>query len=169
MVKIVARLLFASRWLLVPFYVALIGALLALLGKDALYGYDMMARFTTLAADDAILAALGLVDLTLTASLLVMVIFSGFANFISPVVFESREGLPTWMVGIDFSELELKLLSSIVTIAGIKLLESYMDIAHETDRGLYWQVALFGAFVLAFLLVAIADGLNRHFNDAPHR
>ena len=152
-----ARVLFASRWLLTPFYVALVVALLALLGKGVKHAYELAVGFPTFSEDDIILSALGIVDLTLTASLIVLVIFSGFANFVARIDVEEHPDWPHWMVGIDFGELKLKLMASIVAIAGIKLLEAYMNIDHATDRVLGWQVGIFGAFVVAALLLSIAE------------
>ena len=157
----------ASRWLLTPFYLALIVALLALIGKDAKYAYELAIGFWLMDSDEVILAALRLVDLTLTASLVVLVVFSGYANFISRVDVEGHAGWPKWMADIDFSELEIKLIASVVAISGIKLLEAYMDLDHESDRDLAWQAGLFGVFVVALLLVAIADAAQRRF-DRPH-
>jgi uncharacterized protein (TIGR00645 family) len=163
--RTVAQILFYSRWLLTPFYVALIVALLALLGRDVLSAYDLAVRFRSMEADDVILAALGLVDLTLTASLVVLVIFSCYANFVARIDLESHEDWPHWMVEIDFSELKLKLLGSLVAISGVKLLETYMDIDHESDRALAWNAGIFGVFVAGMLFSAIAEGVSRHFEQ----
>jgi len=162
-----ARILFSSRWLLTPFYVALVVPLLVLLGKDVQHAYELIAGFMTLAEDDVILGALALVDMTLTASLVVLVIFSGYANFVSRIDLDQHPDWPQWMVGIDFSELKLKLLASIVAISGIKLLEAYMNLDRESDRDLAWQAGLFGVFVGASLLVSIADAITRRF-ESPH-
>jgi uncharacterized protein (TIGR00645 family) len=152
-----ARVLFASRWLLTPFYVALVAGLLGLLGKGAKHAYDLVVGFAGFSEDDIILSALGLVDLTLTGSLIVLVIFSGFANFVARIDVEEHPDWPHWMVGIDFGELKLKLMGSIVAIAGIKLLESYMNIDHVVDRDIGWQMGIFGAFVVGTLLLSIAE------------
>ena len=147
--SIFENLLFACRWLLAPFYVALVVALLALLGKVAVRAYGVANQFMTLTEEDVILAALGIIDLTLTASLIVLVIFSGYANFVSRLEPDEHPAWPAWMAGIDFSELKLKLLASIVAIAAIKLLETYMNVEHENDRELYWQAGLYSLFVLS--------------------
>lgn len=151
------RLLFSSRWLLTPFYIALLIPLVALLAKTATHAYEMISHFATQGEDELILAALGLVDLTLTGSLVVLVIFSGYANFVARVDVDAHDAWPSWLIGIDFSELKLKLMGSIVAIAGIKLLETYMDIEHVADRQLAWQVGIFATFVVAALLLALAD------------
>jgi uncharacterized protein (TIGR00645 family) len=154
-------LLFASRWLLAPFYVALVVALLALLGKVAIRAYGLAAQFTSFSEEDVILGALGIVDLTLTASLVVLVIFSGYANFVARVDLDAHPGWPRWMADIDFKELKLRLMASIVAISAIKLLEAYMDIEHETDRQLAWQAGVLGVFVGSALLLGVAEWFGR--------
>ena len=72
------------------------------------------------------------------------------------------------LIGIDYGELKLKLIASIVAIASIKLLEAYMNIDHETDRTLFWQIGLYGAFVGSALLLAIADWLGGGHADKGH-
>jgi uncharacterized protein (TIGR00645 family) len=160
-------LLFASRWLLTPFYVALVVALLALLGKVGIRAYGLLTQFPTLGEEDVILGALGIVDLTLTASLVVLVVFSGYANFVSRVDSAEHPGWPHWMADIDFSQLKLRLMASIVAIAAIKLLEAYMNIDHETDRQLAWQAGVLGVFVASALLLGIAEWFGQRA-EAPH-
>ena len=87
------KLLFASRWLLAPFYLALVVALLALLAKVGVHVYDLTTHFLALSEDQVLLSALGVVDLTLSASLIVIVILSGYVNFIAPVDIDDAQGL----------------------------------------------------------------------------
>ena len=86
-----------------------------------------------------LLSALGVVDLTLSGSLVVIVILSGYVNFIAPVDIEMHKDWPRWIAKIDFSELKLKLMASIVAITAIKLLEGYMNVGSISDRDLAWQ------------------------------
>jgi uncharacterized protein (TIGR00645 family) len=154
---LIARILFASRWLLTPFYVGLVVSLVGLLYKGAYHVYEIVQALPSSGEDDVILGALSIIDLTLTASLVVLVIFSGFANFVARVDVEEHRDWPHWMVGIDFGELKLKLMASITAIAAIKLLESYMNVGHVSDRDLMFQMGLFGLFVVAALILAIAE------------
>ncbi len=163
------NLLFASRWLLTPFYIALGVALLALIGKVALRAYALVVSFASLGEEDVILGALGVVDLTLTASLVVLVIFSGYANFVSRIDADAHTNWPRWLADTDFSELKLKLMGSIVAISGIKLLEAYMNLDHETDRQLAWQAGVYGVFVIAALALALSERLTGHSGDASQK
>jgi len=151
------KLLFASRWLLAPFYLALVVALLALLAKVGVHVYDLTMHFLALSEDQVLLSALGVVDLTLSGSLVVIVILSGYVNFIAPVDIEMHKDWPRWFAKIDFSELKLKLMASIVAITAIKLLEGYMNVSSISDRDLAWQTGIHIAFVVTALLLALAE------------
>jgi uncharacterized protein (TIGR00645 family) len=158
------KLLFACRWLLAPFYVALVVALIELLVRVVMHAYGIALQFASMTEDEAILGALGVVDLTLTACLVVLVIFSTYSNFVARLDPSTHEEWPSWMVGIDYGELKLKLVASIVAISSIKLLESYMNVQHETNRDLAWQMSIFGAFVGAALLLGISEAVGRAYN-----
>ena len=162
------KLLFASRWLLAPFYLALVVALLALLAKVGLHVYVLTVHFLTLSEDQVLLGALGVVDLTLSGSLIVIVILSGYVNFIAPVDIEMHKDWPRWIAKIDFSELKLKLMASIVAITAIKLLEGYMNVGSVSDRDLAWQTGVHVAFVVTALLLALAEriGGDRRADEA---
>ncbi len=154
------RLLFAARWLLAPFYLALVVALLALLAKVGVHVYELTTHFFALNEDQVLLSALGVVDLTLSGSLIVIVILSGYVNFIAPVDIELHKDWPRWIADVDFGELKLKLMASIVAITAIKLLEGYMNVDSVSDRDLAWQTGVLVAFVAAALLLALAERIG---------
>ena len=162
------RVLFASRWLLAPFYFALALGLVALLAKVVQRTYDLAISFASFTEANIMLGVLALVDLTLTASLIVIVIFSGYVNFVSRIDASEHKDWPQWMANIDFSELKLKLMSSIVAISAIKLLESFMEVEHESDRNLYFLVGIHLTFVVSTLLLALSDWLGHGTDAAAH-
>jgi uncharacterized protein (TIGR00645 family) len=159
------KLLFASRWLLAPFYLALIVALVALIVKVTMRAYGLALQIQGMSEEDIILGALDVVDLSLVACLVVLVVFSTYSNFVSRIDPESHPEWPHWMIDIDYGELKLKLVASIVAISSIKMLEAFMNVGHETDRDLAWQAGIFGAFVGAALLLAIADAVGRAYDN----
>ena len=130
------RIIFASRWLLVPLYIALALSLLELLVQGAMKLYSAVINFSSLGDEGVLLSVLAVVDLTLTASLVVIVIISGYTNFVTPVAMTDKDRRPHWVAEIDFSELKLKLMASIVAISAIKLLEGFMEVSHLPDREL---------------------------------
>jgi uncharacterized protein (TIGR00645 family) len=162
------KILFASRWLLAPFYFALAIGLIELLVKTIERLYELAHNFFNLGESGIILGVLSIIDLTLTASLVVIVIFSGYVNFVSRIDIAEHRDWPQWMASIDFSELKLKLMSSIVAISAIKLLEAYMDIDQQTDRNLWWLAGVHLTFVVSALLLAASDWIShRPQNGAP--
>ena len=118
-----------------------------------LHLYQLLTRLSTLDDEGVLLTELGIVDMTLTASLVVIVFLSGYTNFVAPVLMRAGDGRPHWIAEIDFGELKLKLMASIVAISAIKLLEGFMDIAHLSDR----ELGIHLAFVLSACLLALAD------------
>jgi uncharacterized protein (TIGR00645 family) len=158
------RLLFATRWLLVPFY----AALLELIAKDALRVLSLAVQFPTSSESDVMLGVLALVEMTLTASLVIIVIFSGYVNFVSKVDAKQHADWPQWMAKIDFSELKIKLMGSIVAISGINLLEGFTEIAHESDRDLYWRAGIHLVFVVSAVSLGLADWLSHRSEPSDH-
>jgi uncharacterized protein (TIGR00645 family) len=156
------RLLFAARFLLAPLYLALAVSLVAILYKSGLHLYELLTQLPTLNDEQVLLSELGIVDLTLTASLVVIVFLSGYTNFVAPVAMRKDDGRPHWIAEIDFSELKLKLMASIVAISGIKLLEGFMNIDHEPDRDLYWLVGIHLTFVVSTIVLALAERIGPH-------
>ena len=156
------RLLFACRFLLAPLYLALAVSLVALDVQKRPAPLSDADSTAELSDEDVLLSDLAIVDMTLTASLVVIVFLSGYANFVAPVVVRENDGRPHWMSQIDFSELKLKLMASIVAISGIKLLEGFMNIEHQSDRELYWLVGIYVTFVVSTLFLALAAWLGSH-------
>lgn len=154
------RFLFASRWLLAPFYVCLVVALAFLLFQCLQELVHFTLIMPSAKGTDVILGVLSLVDLTLTGSLIVIVIFSGYENFVSKIDVGDHPDWPEWMAKIDFSGLKLKLLASIVAISGIQLLKSFMDIQNISDRELGWYVGIHMTFVISGLLLAWTDRIS---------
>lgn len=155
--RLLEGMLFASRWLLAPFYLLLVVALAGLLVKALQEAWHFISHVFTATEADVILGVLSLVDLTFTGSLIVIVIFSGYENFVSKIDARAHRGWPDWMAKIDFSGLKLKLISSIVAISAIQVLKAFMNVRSASDRDLGWYVAIHLVFVGSGLLMALTD------------
>lgn len=170
--------LFASRWLMAPFYVGLVGSLAVLLVvffaelvselSHLFWFEDGVLHFMN--AEEGILLALSLIDLSLAANLVLIVIFSGYENFVSKINAGRREDRPEWMGTIDFSALKLKLIASIVAISGIALLKAFLEIQdpqHALDvTHLMWMVIIHLTFVASGVLLAVMDWLSSRSGKA---
>jgi uncharacterized protein (TIGR00645 family) len=154
------RFLFASRWLMAPFYCGLVIALFALLIKFCI---DLVAFIPNIfvAKDTALIVwILTLIDLSLAGNLLIIVIFSGFENFVSKMDIGDHEDKPGWMGKVDFGGLKLKLVASIVAISAIQLLKTFMDIASVIEQQAFWQVVVHLTFVGSGVLLALMDWIS---------
>jgi uncharacterized protein (TIGR00645 family) len=154
--------LFSSRWLLAPFFFALAISLFVLLIKAGQHVVHLISTSLTATESEVVLDVLSLIDISLTGSLVVLVIFSGYENFVSRTDPSIETGWPQWMASIDFSGLKIKLMSSIVAISGIQTLRAFMDIANETDRALMWSIGIHLGFVASAVLLALSDRIAVH-------
>jgi uncharacterized protein (TIGR00645 family) len=154
------RAIFASRWILAPFYLGLAFSLFILLIKFGFELFHIAAHAFDSTESQVILGILALVDLALTGSLLVIGIFSGYENFVSKIDHSSHRDWPDWLGTIDFTALKLILLSSIVAISAIQLLKWFMSVVDASDRDLFWLVVIHVAFVVSSVLLALSDRLS---------
>ncbi|NBE06773.1 TIGR00645 family protein [Paragemmobacter ruber] len=159
------RGLFASRWLMAPMYAGLTVALLMLVViffRELVYYVPQMM---TLSAEQTILVVLTLIDLTLAANLLLIVMFSGYESFVSKFDFDAGDDRPGWMGKVDFGGLKMKLIASIVAISGIHLLKRFMEIGDPgtpapDERHLFWLTVIHMTFVASGVLLAVMDWLQ---------
>jgi uncharacterized protein (TIGR00645 family) len=157
MERVIESLLYWSRWLLVPIYMGLAGVLvlLALVFGRELWGLALVIE--TLDENDIILAALTLIDLALVAGLVVMMVVSGYENFVSRFeIADEGERLP-WLGKLDSGGLKLKVASSIVAISSIHLLKAFMQIETMPNDKLMWLVLIHLTFVATTLFMALAE------------
>ncbi len=149
--------LFASRWLMAPMYIALVGALIILLFSFMRELFHFATHIMTLEQNDIVLGILSLIDLSLAGNLLLIVIFSGYENFVSKIDTEDHEDQPEWKGNVDFSTLKLKLIASIVAISGIHLLKVFMDVDKVSESQIKWMVLIHLVFVVSGVLLATMD------------
>ncbi len=152
---LIEAIILASRWLLVVFYLGLAAAL-------ALYAVafggklmDFLFNVADLGETDTILKMLSLIDAALVASLVVMVIISGYENFVSR--FDKAEGELAWLGKIDAGSLKIKVASTIVAISSIHLLQVFLNASQYSEPKLMWLTIMHMAFVVSALFLAYID------------
>jgi len=158
--RIVESVLFSSRWLLAPIYLGLAAGLVVLVIKFVQRALLLLTNVLTADGDSTIVGILALVDLALMGSLVVMVMFAGYENFVSKLDLVGHRDKPSWMGHVGFGDLKLKLMASIVAISAIHVLESFMNIEHLSDRELAWSVGIHMAFVVSGVLLGVMDRLS---------
>ena len=151
------RALFASRWLLVPFYFGLVLSVLLLLFKFFAELFHLFIHSLSLSEGEMIIGILTLIDVALIANLLFIIIFSGYESFVSKIEVEDDIDKPGWMGKVGFSALKLKLISSIVAITSIELLKVFINVEAYTQEQIMWKVLILVAFVFSGLLLALMD------------
>lgn len=106
---------------------------------------------------EIILGVLSLIDLSLSGNLLLIVIFSGYENFVSKMSTKDHEDQQEWHGTVDFATLKLKLVASMVAISGIHLLQAFMDVEKIDDNKIQWMVIIHLIFVISGVLLALMD------------
>lgn len=151
----VESFILASRWLLVVFYLGLTIALGLYAVSFLRKLYDFTIKVMIVDETDAILKMLALIDAALVASLVVMVIISGYENFVSR--FDNADSEVSFLGKIDAGSLKIKVASTIVAISSIHLLQIFLNIASYTDNQVMWLTIMHMAFVVSALFLAYID------------
>ncbi len=153
-------MVFRSRWLLAPFFIGLILAIIALLVKFLKQLWALAIGVFSLTSDEMIINILSLVDSALIAALLLIIGFSGYENFVSKIGTGEHEDRPVWMGKVGFSDLKIKLIGAIVAISAIELLKAFINIDQFTSYQLSWKVGIHVTFVVSGVLFAITDRIT---------
>ena len=154
----VESVILASRWLLVVFYIGL-GLALALYAVS--FGFklwDFATHLIGLDETETILKILGLIDAALIASLVVMVIISGYENFVSR--FDNEDDVH-WLGQIDAGSLKIKVASTIVAISSIHLLQIFLNVPNYSDNQIMWYTILHVTFIASALFLALIDRISK--------
>ena len=150
--------LFNSRWLMAPFYFGLVVSLAVLLFKFCAVLWEFILHAPGSKESDIILGVLALIDLSLTGNLILIVVFSGYENFVSKIDPGGHPDWPEWMTKIHFGGLKQKLMASIVAISAIQVLKAFMNIDTAFDpTKLAWLVGVHLVFVVSAFMLAISD------------
>jgi uncharacterized protein (TIGR00645 family) len=160
--------IFASRWLLAPFYLGLVVCLALLLVHFLGKLVAFVPTVPRAEESDVILGVLSLVDVAFTANLVLIVIFSGYENFVSKFDVGTHDR-PDWMTKVDFSGLKQKLITSIVAISAIQVLKAFMNIdKYDDTTKLAWLVGIHIMFVVSLLVLSISDRLAADITTKEH-
>lgn len=161
MERFLENAIYASRWLLAPVYFGLSLGLIALSIKFFQEIFHILPHIFSVSESDLNLTLLSLVDMTLVGGLLVMVMFSGYENFVSTLdINEGKEKL-NWLGKMDATSLKNKVAASIVAISSIHLLRVFMDAKNVPDNKLMWYVIIHLTFVLSAFVMGYLDRLTK--------
>ena len=160
--KAMEKLMYASRWILAPVYLGLSLALFGLFIKFFQEIYHFLPHILEIDESTLILNLLTLIDLTLVGSLVVIVMFSGYENFVSQMdIGEDAEKLD-WLGSHDYGSLKMKVAASIVAISSIHLLKIFMNVQETDNDKLMWYVLIHLTLVISALFMGYLDKISRH-------
>jgi len=162
---IIETVIFQTRWILAPFYLGLAFCLLLLLYHFGVQIFEFVVKIPRASETDVILGILTLIDVVFTANLVLIVVLSGYENFVSRIEADDHDR-PDWMTKVDFGGLKHKLMTSIVAISAIQLLRAFMNIEQYDNTKLALLAGIHVVFLLSMLVVALADRLSED-GEAP--
>ena len=151
--------LFAARWVLAPIFLGLSLALLALGFKFFQAGWEVFHQLIEMEEADLVLKVLAMIDIVLVGSLIVMVMFSGYENFVSTIDAKGSDSL-SWLGKLDAGTLKLKVAASIVAISSIHLLRIFMKVDEIENDKIMWYVIVHLTFVISAVLLGVLDRIS---------
>ncbi|WP_395624123.1 TIGR00645 family protein [Sphingomonas daechungensis] len=160
--RAVERVIFASRWFQVPLYLGLVAVLVMLAAKFVLELGHLSVELWTMGESSVVLAVLTLVDVVMVANLIVMVVISGYENFVSRLELEDAADKLSWFGKLDAGSLKIKLASSIVAISSIHLLKAFLDVNDIPNDKVLLLIAIHLTFIASALLLAYLDRMVGH-------
>jgi uncharacterized protein (TIGR00645 family) len=163
--RVIEAGIFEARWLIAPIYLGLIAALAALVLNFLRDAFIQFSQLFSLSMQDTIMLALTMIDASLVGNLLLIVVFSGYENFVSKIDTADHEDRPEWMGVIDFAGVKIKVIASIVAISAIALLKAFIRLTEggPVDKAaLTWLLIIHGSFVTSGLLLALMDWVGAY-------
>jgi uncharacterized protein (TIGR00645 family) len=155
--KLLENLIFSSRWIQAPVYAGLILGTLLFAGKFFVELFHLMTGFASTDEKTLMLAILGMIDITMVINLLVVVIIGGYWTFVNKMEIISEEEKPDWLKKINSGTLKIKLIVSLVSISGVDLLKTFINIQNIETEKVLLQIAIHLTFIVSALLLALAD------------
>jgi uncharacterized protein (TIGR00645 family) len=149
--------IFASRWIQAVLYTGLIAGAVLYAYKFVVELVHLYARLEVITETEVMLGVLTLVDITMVANLLIMVIIGGYSTFVSKLDVDMHEDRPEWLQKVDAGTLKVKLAGSLVGVSGIHLLQTFINIKNHASEHVMWQVIIHVVFLLSSVLLALSE------------
>lgn len=162
--KNLENFIFLSRWLQMPVYIGLIVASVLYAVKFMIQLWHLISDFSHLTENTIMLSVLGLIDISMVINLLVVVFIGGYWTFVSKIEFESHADKPDWLTKINASTLKIKLIISLVSISGVHLLKTFVDIHNIPMKDALLQIGIHLVFLISAVLLALTDKIM-HSHD----
>ncbi len=166
--SLIEKLIFGSRWFQAPLYLGLIIAGVLYTYKFLVELQHLVVSVNEITEELLMLGVLTLVDITMVANLLIMVIIGGYATFVSRINLENHPDKPDWLDKIDAGTLKVKLATALVGISGIHLLKTFINIKEKATDQVMWQIVIHVVFLLSSIMLAYTEYIM-HKNQSSHK
>lgn len=153
------KIIFSSRWIQAPLYAGLILGGMLYTYKYLVELIHLCTSINEISETLLMLGVLTLVDITMVANLLVMVIIGGYSTFVSRLDIDKHEDKPEWLQKIDAGSLKVKLAGSLVGVSGIHLLQTFINIKNHESEHVMWQVIIHVVFLFSALMLAYTENI----------
>jgi len=167
--KQLEKFLFFSRWIQLPVYLGLIVASILYSIKFLKQLWFLINDFSLMDENTIMLSVLGLVDISMVINLLVVVFIGGYITFVSKISFDGHEDRPDWLSKINASSLKIKLIISLVSISGVHLLKTFIDVHNIPLQDALIQIGIHVIFIISALLLAITDKIMHSHDDKKNK
>lgn len=166
----IEKIIFASRWFQAPMYLGLVVAGVIYAVKFLIELVHLIETATSLTEEHLMLSVLTLVDITMVANLLVMVIIGGYAIFVSRLNLTGHEDRPDWLEKVDAGTIKVKMSGSLVGVSGIHLLKTFINIDNRPAESVKWQIVIHVVFLVSTLALAATEWIlsKKYTKSASH-
>ena len=164
-IRLLARIVFASRWLQAPLYLGLIIAQGVYVYHFAVELIHLVQNTRSVTENEIMLVVLGLIDVVMIANLLLMVIVGGYETFVSRLYLDDNPDQPEWLEHVIAGTMKVKLDMALIGISSILLLKTFIEAPNLTQQTMLWQVIIHVTFVLSAVAMAYT---NRLMEPRPH-
>ncbi|MED7788484.1 TIGR00645 family protein [Francisella sp. 19X1-34] len=169
LLSIVEMFIFGIRWIQAPIYLLLSLVLFGFIYEIYHELYHLFTSFKSFNEDQLIILALTLCDVVLVANLVVIVVISGYENFVSKMNLEKKDGgQPVWIKKLSPNAVKLKIAGSIIGISSISLLKKFLEVSQTSNRDLAWSAAIHIVFVVSALLIAFTSYIEGKSHKASY-
>lgn len=157
--KLMANVVFASRWLQAPLYLGLIVAQTVYVYHFGVELTHLVQHTQTVTETQIMLVVLGLIDVVMIANLLLMVIVGGYETFVSRLYLEGNPDRPEWLEHVNAGTMKVKLSMALIGISSIHLLKTFIEAPNLSQQTMMWQVIIHMTFVLSAMAMAYTNRL----------
>jgi uncharacterized protein (TIGR00645 family) len=159
---------FASRWIQAPLYGGLIIAECLYAYKFLMELWEMVHELRSSSETIFMLGILSLIDITMVANLLTMVVIGGYATFVSKLDLEGHRDKPEWLSHVDPGTIKVKLAASLIGISSIHLLKAFVNVANVSTEHIKWQIFIHMTFLASAILLAWTDKIMQKDRSSKH-